>query len=111
MREVEGKLCKCISIPLEPNGIVIRRKREPHLYALLKERAPNNRGILFTVVPYIYDKKIFGRLYHGGWWRNMYYLGTVTKYYGKINEKNKNCKHVSLDEAMENGDIYHGKQQ
>lgn len=102
-REVNGELVKCISIPLDINGIMMRRKNEPHLYCLMKERQPNPNGELFAIIPYISSKRTFATLYKNGWWRNMYFLGKVTKYrgtkieYGKY--KNKNA--VSLDDAME----------
>ena len=102
-REVNGELAKCISIPLEINGIMIRGKNEPHLYCLMKERQPNPNGEMFSIIPYISSKRTFAKLYQSGWWRNMYFLGKVTKYrgtkieYGKY--KNKNA--VSLDDAME----------
>ena len=101
-REVNGELVKCISIPLDINGIMIRRNKEPHLYCLMKERQPNPNGELFAIIPYISSKRTFATLYKNGWWRNMYFLGKVTKYrgtkieYGKY--KNKNA--VSLDDAM-----------
>lgn len=102
-REVNGELVKCISIPLDINGIMIRRKNEPHLYCLMKERQPNPNGELFSIIPYISSKRTFAKLCQSGWWRNMYFLGKVTKYRGKSLEnklyKNKNV--VSLDDAME----------
>lgn len=102
-REVNGEVVKCISIPLDMNGIIIRRRREPHLYCLLKERQPNPNGELFSVIPYISSKKLFAQLLNSGWWRTMYYLGKVTKYRGRLDSKNKykNNNAVSLDDAME----------
>lgn len=102
-REIEGKVEKCISIPIESNGLVIRGRKEVHLYALMKERKPNPDGITHTVVPYITSKKLFAELISNGWWKSMYYLGKVSKKYQRNlnNPFYNNNNSVSLDEAME----------
>lgn len=101
-REIEGRMEKCISIPLRINGIREGKKGNTHLYALLKEAPLNNLGRLYSVVPYISDKKLFARLLNSGWWKQMYYFGDVRRYTGKTRiENNKRRSGIPLEDAME----------
>lgn len=98
-REVDGTVEDCISIPIRSNGLIVKKRREIHLYALMKERTPNPEKVTHYIVPYIKDKFLFSKLINTGWWKTMFYLGTAKKCFGMSEKKSKG--HVSLDEAME----------
>lgn len=99
-REVMGKMQKCISIPIEINGLSITPYNRVYGDFKMIEMRPNKNNCTYYLSAMIKDKNIIKDVKMLGFERNFQFIG-----YAKIsnNRRQQICKRntTPLDEAMD----------
>lgn len=98
-REVNGKMEKCISIPIVSNGLMIYKKDRVYMHITMNRRRPNPDKFTHYISISITDKKVRKEIEELGFVENLKFIGHMKAGY-EVRKFSKNDM-MSLDEAMD----------
>lgn len=98
-REFNGSMVKCISIPLDINGMSLTDSMKVYLHFSLKPMRPNRYNQTHYMSLEIKDKYIRDLVNSLGFEKSLKFIGNATLYDSVINGYRKRV--FSLDEAMD----------
>lgn len=97
IREVNGELTECISIPIKTNGMRIGKNKKVFFPFLLKEKKPNLYNQTHYISLYNKDREFRKRISELGYEENLKFLGYAKSVFYK---KRDYRKAVPLEEAI-----------
>lgn len=98
-REVNGKVEKCISIPIRPNGLLLSHQDRVYMDIMIKERRPNPDNISHYISVNIHNPKLMDEIKTLGYEMNLKFFGRAKVVYKKI--ANYRARISSLEKALE----------
>lgn len=98
-REVEGKMEKCISIPIISSGLIYGKNSSVILRLLCRNKKPNWDNVSHYISLYAPDKELRKRISERGYLDRYKFIGDMKPSF--LTDYHRGKPSMSLDEAME----------